>query len=117
MPRVVRSAADPDDVPPPLLAFQLDGLAKLCITEELRGEVPLLLSGSVIEELRLLVGKLGGPTTVSRRDGRSQTLAGMCTGLARMGLLSGPTLQASSDAELFAPISEAIERVQFQLPD
>ena len=111
--RVARYAAVDDDVPPPLLSFQLDGLAKLCVAEELRQDVPLMLAGFVIEELRLLVSRVGGPTTISHVDGRKQTLVGNCMGLLHLGLLSPATLQAGSDAVVTAggPIAFVLQQL------
>ena len=90
--RVALYAGVDDDVPPELLAFQLDALAKLCAAEELKQQAPLLLSGVVIEELRLLVSRLAGPTARCNYDGGSRTLIGACTGLMRLDLLSPGTV-------------------------
>lgn len=108
--RVSRYAAVDNDVPQELLAFQLDGLAKLCIAEELKQQAPLLLSGMVIEELKLLVNHLAGPTARCHYDGGSSTVIGACTGLMRLGLLSPGTVTAASDAivNLGAPIAHAL---------
>lgn len=108
--RVALYAGVDDDVPPELLAFQLDALAKLCAAEELKQQVPLLLSGVVIEELRLLVSRLAGPTARCNYDGGSRTLIGACTGLMRLDLLSPGTVVAGSDAIVNdgAPIAHAL---------
>jgi hypothetical protein len=109
--RVARYAAIDDDVPPELLAFQLDALAKLCIAEELKQRFPLLMSGLVIDELRLLVTHLAGPSARSTYDSGSRTLIGVCTGLMRLGLLSPGTAAAGSDAIINAgaPIAHALQ--------
>jgi hypothetical protein len=111
--KVSRYGAIDDDVPPQLLAFQLDVLAKLCIAEELKQQVPLLLCGSVIEELRLLTGRLGGPTAQCRDATSATSLIGTCAGLLRMGLLSPGTAIAGSDAivNLGAPIAYALQQL------
>ena len=108
--RVALYAGVDDDVPPELLAFQLDALAKLCAAEELKQQVPLLLSGVVIEELRLLVSRLAGPTARCNYDGGSRTLIGACTGLMRLDLLSPVMVVAGSDAIVNdgAPIAHAL---------
>ena len=108
--RTLAFAARDDDVPPPLLAFQVDALGKLLVAEELRNEGPLLLSGSVIEELKLLTSGLGGASAVCDDGSSARTIIGNCMGLHRLGLLSTETLQAGSDAIVTrgAPIAHAL---------
>jgi hypothetical protein len=109
--RILRYAAIENDAPLELLAFQLDGLAKLCIAEELKQQFPMLLAGSAIEELILLANHLGGPSARCRDQGASWTLIGACCGLQRLGLLSPGTLDAGSDAIVNrgAPIAHALQ--------
>lgn len=109
--RTMRYAAVEGDVPPPLLAFQIDGLAKLIVAEGMKERSPLLLSGFVIEELRDLVSQLGGPSAICRDGNQSYTLVGACAGLLHLGLLSPETLRAGGDAIVHAglPIAHALQ--------
>ena len=111
--RISRYAAIDDDVPAELLTFQLDGLAKLCIVEQIKQQAALLLSGFVIDELKLLTARLGGPTARCRDESGSWTLIGACTGLLRLGLLSPGTVAAGSDAivNLGAPIAHTLHQL------
>jgi hypothetical protein len=109
--RTMRYAAVEDDVPPPLLAFQIDGLAKLIVAEGMKERSPLLLSGFVIEELRDLVARLGGPSAICRDGTRSYTLVGACSGLLHLGLLSPETLRVGGEAVVHngLPIAYALQ--------
>jgi hypothetical protein len=107
----MRYAAVPDDVPPSLLAFQVDGLAKLVVADTMKERSPLLLSGFVIEELRDLVSHLGGPSAIYRDGTRSHTVIGTCAGLLHLGLLSPETIKAGGDAIVHngLPIAKALQ--------
>lgn len=109
--RTMRYAAIEDDVPPSLLAFQVDGLAKLVVADRIKERSPLLLSGFVIEELRDLVSHLGGPSAICHDGTRSHTLVGACAGLLHLGLLSADTIQAGGDAIVHTglPIANALQ--------
>jgi len=85
------------DVPESLCLRWLDIIGSYKVAFENRKVVPLLLAGGNIDELKLLMRSVGGPSLFHKSNGSSRVYHRVCNGLVHLGYLNQKNMIPESD--------------------